>query len=89
MLEYLYTHNQLVIAAVIFLISDLSVYTTATLTNAINSKKKHRPKAAQIFHKATMSFIEKSVALPEIMTLSSTHSQYRMPVREEAWKAVM
>ena len=40
--------------------------------------------AAPIFHKATMSFIEKSTALPEIMTISSTHSQYRIPVREEA-----
>jgi hypothetical protein len=31
--------------------------------------------AAPIFHKATMSFIEKSTALPEIMTLSSAQSQ--------------
>ncbi len=52
-------------------------------------KKKHRPKAAPVFYKTTISFIEKSTALPEIMTLSSTHSQYRIPVREEAWKAVM
>lgn len=41
------------------------------------------------YHNPTMSFIEKSTALPEIMTLSPTHSQYRIPVREEAWKAVI
>ena len=46
-------------------------------------------KAAPIYYKATMSFIEKSAALPEIMTLSSAQSQYRIPVRWEAWKAVM
>lgn len=46
-------------------------------------------KAAPIFHKATMSFIEKSTALPEIITLSPAHSQYRMPVRADAWKAVI
>lgn len=44
LIEYLYTHDQLAIAAAIFLISDLSVYTTATLTNAINSKKEAPPK---------------------------------------------
>ena len=53
------------------------------------TKKSAAIKAAPIFHKATMSFIEKSTAFPEIITLSPMHSQYRIPVREEAWKAVM
>ena len=41
------------------------------------------------YHEPTMSFIEKSAAFPEIMTLSPAHSQYRIPVRLEAWNAVI
>ena len=52
-------------------------------------KRMAATKAAAYYHNPTMSFIEKSTALPEMMTLSPVHSQYRMPVREEAWKAVM
>ncbi len=40
--------------------------------------------AAPLFHKATMSFIEKRTAFPEIITVSPMHSQYRIPLREEA-----
>ena len=47
------------------------------------------PEGGMYHHNPTMLFIEKSVALPEIMTLSSVHSQYRIPVRSDAWKAVM
>ena len=53
-----------------------------------NKKQKHRPKAVQ-YYNPTMSFIEKNAALPEIMTISPVHSQYRTPVHEDAWKAVM
>ena len=55
----------------------------------LRRNKSAATKAAPIFHKATMSFIEKSTAFPDTVTVSPTHSQYRIPVRADDWKAVM